>query len=188
MFVPGCMWQTMHWLVGIAVVNDVLDRMARLVLRDHRDRSSGSSRDCPPSRTARSAPASDRWRRPRGRRCSRSSGSRPDESLVPRKLSVGSSRRVFCRPMNTGSVRFSVPRPRLLKRFPAGPVLRPAPGCRLRAARVPPRSKMRSTLPGCVTSHAAADRERAGCPWRLVSSRRRRRHGVDRRRACRRRV
>ena len=29
MFVPGCMWQVMHWLVGIALVNDMLDRMAR---------------------------------------------------------------------------------------------------------------------------------------------------------------
>ena len=34
--VPGWMWQTMHWLVGMPVREAVLDRMARLVLRDRR--------------------------------------------------------------------------------------------------------------------------------------------------------
>ena len=34
--VPGWMWQTMHWLVGMAVREAVLDRVARLVLRDGR--------------------------------------------------------------------------------------------------------------------------------------------------------
>ena len=29
-----CMWQTMHWLVGIARVNSWLERMARLVLAE----------------------------------------------------------------------------------------------------------------------------------------------------------
>ena len=45
-FVPGWMWQTMHWLVGIAGREPVLDRVARLVLRDRRVGVASSCRGC----------------------------------------------------------------------------------------------------------------------------------------------
>ena len=40
------MWQTMHWLVGIAAGELVLDRVARLVLRDRRVGRLASGRGC----------------------------------------------------------------------------------------------------------------------------------------------
>ncbi len=72
-----CMWQTMHWDVGIARVKRVLERMARLVLAGWSDRRSAVSPSWPNARiAARSAPDRGRWHRPRGTPRSRTSDSR----------------------------------------------------------------------------------------------------------------
>ena len=55
-------------------------------------RARNSCPDCRSGHKGPNGPASDRWRRSRGRRCSRWSGSRRRWSLVPRKFSVGSSK------------------------------------------------------------------------------------------------
>ena len=34
MLVPGCMWQTMHWLVGIARVNECFKGWPERLLRE----------------------------------------------------------------------------------------------------------------------------------------------------------
>ena len=92
------------------------------------------------------------------------SDSRRRLSFEPMKLSVGSSSRVFCRPMNTGSVRFSVPSPRLLRRFSGRPGSSSGSGLPTSSGRRPPRSKMRSTLPGCVTCHGNSGRRNGRMP------------------------
>ena len=114
MFVPGCMWHVMHWLDGIDRVNTCFIGWPGSLFENRRI----ARRDWPfvaeLPRTAPSERAIGRWRRRRGRRCSRCRDSRPADRSCPGNDSSGSSRRVFCSPRKTGSVRSCVPKPRSL--------------------------------------------------------------------------
>ncbi len=172
MFVPGWMWQTMHWLDGMARVNTCLMGWPDSFFGIVGSTVALSARCCRTARTSRSARASGRWRRSRGRRCSRWRGSRRDdrwcrETTAPDRAGASSASRG-----TPGSVRNCVPKPRSLEfHVRAGRVLRRAAG--LPSLRLLPCRRARRRAAHCRAAKfpsAAAVRGRAGRPSSRVSS------------------
>ena len=148
----------------------VLDRMARLVLAGSSDRRWPSSRGCRTARTGPSAPASGRWRRPRGSRCSRWSGSRRGGRWCRGARAWGRTGASSGGSATPGSVRFSVPRPRWLSRLAGRPGGSSSVGMPISSGRCWPRSKMRRTLPGWLISKRGSGSSQGSTPFFTVSS------------------
>ena len=100
---------------------------------------------------------------------------------MPRKFNVGSNNLVFCKPMKTGSVRFSVPKSTVAEPFARSALVLPtAPGIPTSGRKRPPRSKILQDITGLrnlVWNQRSSDKARIPL-WRICSGVGRR-HGLQ---------